>query len=265
MPSNAEPLLSVLFIGDIIGRPGRKAVAKHLPGLVAEHDVSFCVANAENAAGGKGLTRKVAAELYDAGVDVLTLGNHAWANREIFDFIDEDDRIVRPENFPPGAPGRGFGVYTSSTGVRVAVLQFQGRVFMDAIDCPFRAADRILAEEDLPAARIVDFHADATSEKWALGWHLDGRVSAVIGTHTHVPTADERLLPKGTAYITDVGMVGSFDSIIGVEPDPIVYRFITRMPRRHTVASTNVRLCAAVIGIHPETGRPEWIRRIMVS
>jgi metallophosphoesterase (TIGR00282 family) len=264
MPSNGEPLLNVLFVGDIIGRPARKAVAKHLPGLMAEHDVSFCVANAENAAGGKGLTRKVAAELYDAGVDVLTLGNHAWANKEIFDFIDEDDRVVRPENFPPGAPGRGFGVYTSSTGIRVAVLQLQGRVFMDAIDCPFRAADRVLEREALPPVRIVDFHADATSEKSALGWHLDGRVSAVIGTHTHVPTADERLLPGGTAYVTDVGMVGSFDSIIGVEAEPVVYRFITKMPRRHTVVAGGIRLCGAVITIDPETGRPASIRRITV-
>jgi metallophosphoesterase (TIGR00282 family) len=240
-------------------------VAKHLPDLLVEHEVSFCVANAENAAGGKGLTRKVSAELYDAGVDVLTLGNHAWANKEIFDFVEEDDRIIRPENFPPGVPGRGWGVYTSSTGVEVAVMQFQGRVFMDHIDCPFRAADRILEGEKLPAVRIVDFHADATSEKWALGWHLDGRVSAVIGTHTHVPTADERILPKGTAYMTDVGMVGSFDSIIGVEPDVVVHRFITRMPRRHTVASANVRLCAAVVSIDSETGRGQEIRRIMVQ
>jgi metallophosphoesterase (TIGR00282 family) len=258
-------MLKVLFVGDIVGRPGRKAVVKHLPGLLAEHEISLCVANAENAAGGKGLSRKVADELYRVGVDVLTLGNHSWANKEIFDFVDEDDRILRPENFPPGVPGRGVGVYTSSTGVEVAVMQFQGRVFMDAIDCPFRAADRILGETGLPPVRIVDFHADATSEKSAMGWHLDGRVSAVVGTHTHIPTADERLLPKGTAYITDVGMVGSFDSVIGCEADPIVYRFITRMPRRHTVAAANVQLCAAVISIDPESGRPESIRRIMVG
>jgi len=265
MPSRDEPPLNVLFIGDIIGKPGRKAVEKHLPELVAAHEITFCIANAENAAGGKGIARKVAAELYRTGIDVLTLGNHAWSNKEVLEFIDDDERIIRPENFPPGAPGRGVGVYTTQNGVNVAVIQLQGRVFMDAIDCPFQAADRVLAEKGLPAVRIVDFHADATSEKWAMGWHLDGRVTAVIGTHTHVPTADERLLPKGTAYITDVGMVGSFDSVIGVEADPIVYRFLTRMPRRHTVATGNVRLCAAVVRIDPENGRAESIERIMVG
>jgi metallophosphoesterase (TIGR00282 family) len=256
---------TIIFIGDIIGRPGRAAVRKHLPDLMVAHEASFCIANAENAAGGKGISRKVALELYDCGIDVLTLGNHAWANKEVFEFIDEDDRIIRPENFPPGVPGRGLGVYQTRTGYPVAVIQLQGRVFMDSIDCPFRAADRILSEFDLPPVRVVDFHADATSEKAAMGWHLDGRVSAVIGTHTHIPTADERILPKGTAFITDVGMVGSFDSIIGCEAEPIIYRFMTRMPRKHTVATGNVKLCAAVIGVDPDSGRPDSIERLMID
>lgn len=258
-------MLNVIFIGDIIGRPGRAAVRKHLPNLLVAHEVNLCIANAENAAGGKGISRKVALELYESGIDVLTLGNHAWANKEVFEFIDEDERLLRPENFPPGVPGRGVGVYDSSTGCPVAVIQLQGRVFMDAIDCPFRAADRVLDEAGLPPVRIVDFHADATSEKAAMGWHLDGRVSAVIGTHTHIPTADERILPKGTAFTTDVGMVGSFDSIIGCEADPIVYRFITRMPRKHTVATGNVKLCAVLLRVDAESGRAESIERIMVE
>jgi metallophosphoesterase (TIGR00282 family) len=258
-------MIRLLFVGDVVGKPGRKALECHLPSLLESRKVDLCIVNAENAAGGKGLTRKVAEELFARGADILSTGNHVWDERDIFELIENDDRVIRPANFPPGVPGRGWTRVKTAVGIEVAVIQIQGRVFMDMIDCPFRAMDSVLKQPGMATVKIVDFHADATSEKVAMGWYLDGRVSALIGTHTHVPTADERILPKGTAYITDVGMTGPFDSVIGVQISPIIDRFIYRLPTRNTVARDNVKICAVQVDIDEETGQALSIERILQS
>ena len=212
--------MNILFIGDIVGSPGRKAIAKLLPGIKEEYEVDFVVANAENASGGSGITAKVATELFASGVDVLTSGDHIWKRSEIFQLINQEERILRPLNYPQGSPGRGAHVFKSASGVKVGVINVNGRVFMEALDCPFKTT--LKAREDLARETkiiIVDMHAEATSEKIALGWYLDGKVSAIFGTHTHIQTADEKILPKGTAYITDAGMTGPYDSVIGRRVD----------------------------------------------
>jgi len=255
--------MNILFIGDIVGSPGREAVKKLLPELKKEYTLGFVIANAENAAGGSGITAKVAEELLASGIDVLTSGDHIWKKREIFEIINREERILRPLNFPGGAPGRGSAVFKSKEGHKIGVINVNGRVFMDALDCPFKttlAAQEGLAKET--KIIIVDIHAEATSEKVALGWYLDGRVSAVLGTHTHIQTADERILPQGSAYITDVGMTGPCDSVIGRRIEDVLERFITAIPTRFEVAAENIQLQGAVVDIDENTGKAKSIVRI---
>lgn len=256
----------VLFIGDIFGQPGRRIVKEALPGLVQEYTPHLIVANAENAAAGFGITPPLVDELLDQGIAVLTSGNHIWDRKEILTYLTErkNGRLLRPANYPAQAPGHGLLVAETGAGIGYAVLNLQGRVFMPSIECPFRTADALL--EQIPAKvkiRIVDMHAEATSEKLAMGWYLDGRVTAVLGTHTHIPTADETVLPRGTAYITDLGMTGPYDSVIGVEKDAVIEKFLNQIPARFEVAKRDVRLCAAVIEADLETGRAISIQRIV--
>lgn len=256
--------MKVLFIGDVTGKPGRRLVAARLAELRRAHGVDVVIANGENAAGGMGITADAAAELLDAGVDVLTGGNHTWHHREAYELLDGSPNILRPANYPPGVPGRGAAVVRTSAGVEVGVLNLQGRVFMPELDDPFRAA-----REEAEALRastpivIVDFHAEATSEKIAMGWYLDGRVTAVVGTHTHVQTADERILPQGTAYITDVGMTGPRDGVIGMAREIILERFLTQMPARFQVASGPAQLNAVLIASDGD-GRADSIERLQI-
>jgi len=258
--------LNVLFLGDVVGRPGRAAVCSRLSELVRQHEIDFTIANAENAAGGLGLTASTAEELLDAGVDVLTTGNHIWRHREMADYLETEHRVLRPANFPPGAPGRGADVYMTAHSGPVGVLCVIGRVFMEPLDCPFRSADReIQALRGKTSTIVVDVHAEATSEKIAMGRYLDSRVSAVIGTHTHVQTADERTLAGGTAYITDVGMSGPRESILGVTPEPVIDRFLTGMPSRFQVAKGPITLNGVVVDIDPETGTARSIARVVES
>lgn len=255
--------MNILFIGDIVGSPGRNAVKQLLPELKKEFNLEFVIANAENAAGGSGITAKVAQELFDFGISVLTTGDHIWKKREIFEIIDQEKRILRPLNFPLGAPGRGENIFSVPSGKKIGVINVQGRVFMEALDCPFRAAQEAVGRIVKDTSLItVDIHAEATSEKIALGWYLDGRVSCVLGTHTHVQTADEKILPQGTAFITDVGMTGPFDSVIGRRREDVLERFITAIPVRFAVASENVQLHGVVLDIDEATGKTRSIVRI---
>jgi len=255
--------MKILFIGDIVGRPGREAVKKLLPELKKEFNLDFIIANAENAAGGSGITQEVAKEIFASGVDVLTSGDHIWKKREIFDIIGKEAKILRPVNFPDGAPGYGWGLFTARNGLKVGVINVQGRVFMEALDCPFKST-RLAQEEIAQEAKIiiVDIHAEATSEKVALGWYLDGKVSALLGTHTHIQTADERILPRGTAYLTDVGMTGPCDSVIGRKVEDVLERFLTCVPVRFEVAEGNIQLQGAVIEVDERTGKANSILRI---
>ncbi len=255
--------MRVLLIGDIVGRAGRRAVKDCLPSLKSELGLNFVIANGENAAGGNGITKTVAKELFSYGIDMLTMGNHVWNQKEIFTYLPTEQRIIRPANYPPGTPGRGHFIYTAPNGIKVAVVNLSGRVFMPEIDCPFRKVDEILEElKDRVQIIIVDFHAEATSEKVAMGWYLNGRVSAVVGTHTHVQTADERILSKGTAYITDLGMTGPRDSVIGVKTDIILRKFKTGLPQRFETANTDYQFNAVVIDIDDLTGEATDINRI---
>ena len=255
--------MKILFIGDVVGSPGRQAIDKLLPGLKKELGLHFVIANAENAAGGSGITLKVAQDLFASGVDVLTSGDHIWKKREILDFINTEERILRPLNFPSGTPGRGSNLYTVKEGLKIGVICVNGRVFMDALECPFKttlAAAQELREETKTI--IVDIHAEATSEKIALGWYLDGKVSALIGTHTHIQTADEKILPAGTAYLTDAGMTGPYDSVIGRRVKDVLERFLTAVPVRFEVAEDNVQLHGALLDIDEVTGKARSISRI---
>lgn len=257
--------MKLLFVGDVVGKPGRRALTRHLLSLIDEHRADYVIVNIENSAGGFGVTRPVFAELAELPIDCFTTGNHVWDKREVIELLDAEDRLLRPANYPEGAAGSGVYVGESAAGVKVATINLEGRVFMKALDCPFRAADRIL--EELPAeVRVVfvDFHAEATSEKQALGFYLDGRVSAVVGTHTHVPTADERVLPGGTAYQTDSGMTGPYESIIGMKTDKVVRRFLYQTPSPFEVAKGDVRLTGCVITVDEATGKSSKIERIMV-
>lgn len=265
MPSK-KTLVNGLFLADILGKPGRRMVAEKLPSLRRDLDIDFCVANCENASGGKGITVKVAEELHSCGIDVLTSGNHIWAHQEIFSYLENHSHILRPANYPPGVKGRGYGVFHMAQALSIGVLNLQGRVFMPELDCPFRAADAAVEALRREVSMIlVDFHAEATSEKMAMGWYLDGRVSGVFGTHTHVQTADERILPQGTAYITDAGMTGPHDSVIGVETDIILRRFLTQVPAKFEPATENVKMCGVVVAIERETGRAVHIKRLMMD
>src|SRR5216684_1209847 len=255
--------MRVLFIGDIVGSPGRRIVLERLADLVAHEKLDLVIANGENAASGFGITPRLVEELLGAGVEVLTGGNHIWDRKEILDFVGQEPRVLRPANFAAGNPGRGIYCGTARNGVPYAVLNLQGRVFMAANDCPFRAADRELAR--IPAeVRVifVDFHAETTSEKEAMGWYLDGRVSAVIGTHTHVATADEHMLPGGTAFQTDVGMTGPHSGVIGMDKTAILRKFLDGQPARFEVATGDVQMNTVLIDVDETSGRARGIERL---
>jgi metallophosphoesterase (TIGR00282 family) len=258
--------MRVLFIGDVFGKPGRRMLQERLHELVQEHRVDFCVANVENAAAGFGITPELADELLELEIDVLTSGNHIWDKRAILPYLPGQPRLLRPHNYPRGTPGFGVFIGDSRCGVRLAVVNLQGRVFMPTIDCPFTAADALIERirRETPVI-LVDFHAEATSEKQAFAWYVDGRVSAVVGTHTHVQTADERVLPKGTAYISDLGMTGPYDSVIGSVPDLALDRFLTGMPARLEPSTGSPRICGAVIDVDESTGRAAGIFRINLA
>jgi len=259
-------MMRLLFIGDIVGRPGRDLVRQGLGPLVAHHRIDLVIANAENSAAGTGITRDIGDQLLDAGVDVMTSGNHIFAKREAIDYIGAEPRLLRPANYPAGVPGRGSYVAHTRDGRSVGIVNVMGRVFMPSLDDPFAV---VLREIEALKARcrviVVDFHAEATSEKMAMGWHLDGKVTAVIGTHTHVQTADERVLPGGTAFLTDVGMTGPHDSIIGVQIEPALARFLNGMPTRFEPATANPRLNAAIVVADDATGRAVGIERLSCS
>lgn len=262
--------MQILFIGDIFGSAGRKIVRDHLPHLLETHKIDLLIANAENAAGGFGLTGAIAEELLDLGCDVLTTGNHIWDKREIIDYFNSANgnsrarRVLRPANYAPNVPGVGLFEGATKTGHDYAVINLQGRVFMQTYDDPFRKADELLKQIHSKVV-VVDIHAEATSEKIAMGWYLDGRVTAVLGTHTHVPTADTRVLPKGTAYQTDAGMTGPYDSVIGVEKDQILQRFLTGLPSRFEAAKGDPRLCAVLIECDEKSGLARSVQRIMLG
>jgi 2',3'-cyclic-nucleotide 2'-phosphodiesterase len=258
--------MKILFLGDIFGQPGRRIVKETLPALRDELAPDLVLANGENAAAGFGITPTLVEELLDLGIAVLTSGNHIWDRKEIVPYFSEhaDGRLLRPANFPANTPGHGLYVGKTNEGVEYAVMNLQGRVFMQTIECPFRTADALL--EKIPSSvkiRIVDVHAEATSEKLALGWYMDGRVTAVVGTHTHIPTADEMVLPGGTAYITDLGMTGPYDSIIGIEKEAVIRKFLDQMPARFEVAKGDTRLCGVLIDADAETGHATSIQRIL--
>jgi len=261
----------ILFVGDIFGKPGRNIVRDHLQDIIKTRKIDLAIANAENSAAGFGITPAIAHDLMDLGLEVLTSGNHVWDKREIIEYLQSANgnqqsparRVLRPANYPAGTPGYGFFEGRTRAGVAFAVINLQGRVFMVDNDDPFRVADALLKQITAKVI-LVDVHAETTSEKIAMGWYLDGRVTAVIGTHTHVPTADERLLAKGTAYQTDVGMTGPYDSIIGVEKEQALERFLTNIPNRFEPASGDVRLCAVIIDCDENTGRATGIERVML-
>ena len=258
-------VLRVMMIGDVIGKPGRQTMEQQLHGLRDERGVDFVTVNGENVAGGMGLTLSTANALFDSGADVITSGNHIWDKREFIPELDKEDRILRPLNYgTSGVPGRGWGVYHAADGTEVAVINTQGRSTMIPIDNPFTEMDRLLDEgaDELPPVRLVDFHCELTSEKNAFGLHLDGRVSVVVGTHTHVPTADHRVLPRGTAYVSDLGMTGPVDSVIGFAPETVLPRFLTGLPTRFAVGTGPVILNALLIDIDPSTGRAHSLERI---
>ena len=254
--------MNILFVGDIFASPGRRIVADHLRDIVATNGIELVIANAENSAGGFGITPAVAEELLAMGIDVLTSGNHIWDKREIYDYFARQPRLLRPANYANGLPGVGVIVVKARNGADCAVINLQGRTYMPATDCPFRKMDQILGELD-PAvkARFVDFHAELTSEKMAMGWYLDGRVSAVVGTHTHIPTADTRILPGGTGYQTDAGMTGPYQSVIGVDTEVILRRFLTALPVRMEPAKGGVELHSVIVQVDDATGKALAIRR----
>ncbi len=260
-----DSLVNLLFIGDIFASPGRRIVADHLQDIVATNRIDLTIANGENAAGGFGITPSIAEDLFALGIDVITSGNHVWDKRELYDYLARQPRLLRPGNYPD-APGQGVVTVTARNGIECAVINLQGRTYMPATDCPFRTADRLLSE--LPTAvkvRFVDFHAEVTSEKIAMGWYLDGRVTAVVGTHTHVPTADTRVLPGGTAYQTDCGMTGPYHSVIGVQTDLILQRFLTSLPVRMESARGGAELHSVIVDVDEATGKARAIRRHTVQ
>lgn len=254
--------MRILFIGDIVGAPGRKIVHERLADILAQRSVDLCIANGENSASGFGITPRLAEELFASGVEVLTGGNHIWDRKEIMEYLPHEPRLLRPANFPNGSPGKGLLVAKAKNGTGYAVLNLQGRTFMTPIDDPFRAATQQLAEipQDVKVI-LVDMHAEATSEKQAMGWYLDGKVSAVVGTHTHVATADNRVLPNGTAFITDVGMTGPHNSVIGMEVQGVLQRFLDALPAKFAVAEGNVQMNAVLIDVDEATGRARSIER----
>ncbi|MSM40109.1 MAG: TIGR00282 family metallophosphoesterase [Geobacter sp.] len=258
--------VKLLFIGDIIGKPGRQAIGRMLHRLVDRHRIDLVIANGENAAGGFGITAETAQELFQLGIHCFTSGNHIWDKKEALEYVTREERLVRPANYPPGTPGQGSTLLRTAGGIKVGVLNLEGRVFMNNLECPFRVADREVERlrQETPII-FVDFHAEATSEKTSLGWYLDGRVSAVVGTHTHVQTADERILPEGTAYLTDAGMTGAFESVIGVRKDEPIQKFLTQIPTKFEVAKKDIRLNGVVIEIDDATGKALAIERVNIA
>jgi 2',3'-cyclic-nucleotide 2'-phosphodiesterase len=257
--------MRVLILGDVVGRPARRAVRDLVPTLIEKEEIDLVIANAENAAGGMGVDLKSAKELLSAGVQVMTSGNHIWKKKEIYSFLDDQESLIRPANFPAGAPGKGWCIWQHN-GLRALVINLQGRVFMpNHVEDPFRCVDEIIRQHGAQSAVvIVDMHAEATSEKYAMGWYLDGRASVVFGTHTHVQTADERIFPGGTAYITDLGMCGPFDSVIGMEREMVIRGFITQLPRHFEVAQENVVLQGIITDIDEDTGKARAIHRLRI-
>ncbi|HIC22262.1 MAG TPA: TIGR00282 family metallophosphoesterase [Planctomycetes bacterium] len=258
--------MRILLIGDIVGKTGRRIVKQKLPGLRESLGLDLVIANAENSAAGSGITPKIFSELRAAGVDLMTLGDHAWKRKDNLDVLNNEELCLRPSNYPEVAAGKGWGVVSTESGVQVAHIIVLGRVFMDAVDCPFRAVDSIL--EQLPddvRICIVEYHGEATSEKQAAGWYLDGRVTAVVGTHTHVLTADARFLTQGTAYISDLGMTGPYDGVIGREAKPVLHKFLTSMHAPFTVAENNVHMCGVLLTVDPETGKASSIQPMDIA
>ena len=257
--------MKVLFIGDIFGEPGRRAVARAVPKLVGQRQIDIVIGNGENAAAGFGITPELAEELFDLGLAVITTGNHAWDKKEILDYFPREPRLLRPANYPSGVPGNGSVVVESAGGEQLGVLQLMGRAYMPTLDCPFQVAKKELAAlKKRTAAVIVDMHAEATSEKMAMGHYLDGEVVAVVGTHTHVQTADDQILPKGTAYVTDIGMTGPLHSVIGVKKELAIEKFLTGMPRRFEVASGPSVFCAVLLELDARLGKALSIERIRI-
>ena len=258
--------MNVLCIGDIVGKPGREALRALLPELRKKHKVDVAVINAENTASGSGLTSRLARQLFDMGCDVLTLGDHTWDQKELEEYLKESDTVIRPANFPEGAPGRGWTIFTTANGVKVGVVNMLGRTFMrHQVTCPFRAADEIIVEIQKETPNIIiDFHAETTSEKVAMSHYLNGRASVLFGTHTHIQTADETILNEGTAYITDLGMTGPYDSVIGQKKDRIIQRFLTSMPIRFQIAEDDIKLCGILVEIDEKTGKAKKIERLQI-
>lgn len=256
----------ILIVGDVVGKPGRNAVFETLPRFRSEHGVDFCIVNGENAAGGKGINKEIADQLLDAGADVLTLGNHVWDNKDIMKYLDEE-RFLRPANFPPfNVPGHGLYKGTiGRNGKKIRVFHVMGRVFMSTLDCPFRATDRLIEDAEPGEIIIGDFHAEATSEKKAMGWYLDGRVSILCGTHTHIQTADEQIFPNGMAYISDLGMTGPHESIIGMRKKEVLDRFLKQMPIRYQVASGDVKFQGLLVDVSEQTGKAISVERISLD
>ncbi len=255
--------MKILFIGDIMGEPGRRVLLKHLSKAIQDNHIDIAIGNGENAAGGFGITSDIAQELFDLGLSAITLGNHAWDKREVMPYLDKEPHIIRPANYPDGAPGKGSCVVETVHGKRLGILQLMGRVFMPMVDCPFRIAERELAQlADQTDYVLVDMHAETTSEKMAMGYFLDGKVAAVVGTHTHVQTADEQILPAGTGYLTDVGMTGPVQSVIGMKPSLVIQKFLTQLPRRFEVAPGPSVLSAAIIEVDQATGKTHNISRL---
>jgi len=256
--------LNILFVGDVVGSPGRRALAEALTSVIDRKSIDFTIVNVENAAGGFGLTVELFEDLSKMPIDVFSSGNHIWDKKEIYDTLNSSDRLLRPANYPPGNPGRGSTVQSTAAGIPVAVLNLQGQVFMPVnADSPFRVADEELAKLKARVV-VVDMHAEATSEKMAMGWYLDGRVSAVLGTHTHVPTADEMVLPGGTAYQSDVGMTGAYEGIIGFSKDRIIEKFLSQTPRSFETAKRDIRLSGAVVSVDETTGKATGIERVQI-
>lgn len=255
--------MRILFIGDIVGEPGRRAIKELLPKIKKREKLEFVIANGENVAGGSGITPPLADELFNNGIDVLTSGDHIWKRKEILDRLESDRRLIRPANYPKDVPGFGSTVAQSDSGAAIGVVNLIGRVFMQAVECPFKVSkEEVSRMKDRARIIIVDVHAEATSEKIALGWYLDGMVSAIVGTHTHVQTADEKILPQGTAFITDAGMTGPFDSVIGRKKEQILTRFLTQMPARFEMAEGDIQLHGVVLDIDEKTGKANSIKRI---
>jgi len=258
-------MIRILFVGDVVGKPGRRVLAEMLPRLVDRHRVDYTIVNIENAAGGSGVTHPVFEEIDRLPIDCYTTGNHVWDKKDVHELLVREPRLLRPHNYPAGNPGSGLYVGATAAGVPVATINLEGRVFMKTLDDPFRAADTLLAGLG-PEVKVVfvDFHAETTSEKQAMGWHLDGRVSAVVGTHTHVPTADERILPGGTAFLTDAGMTGPYESVIGVRADRVLPRFLLQVPSSFDVAKRDVRLAGVLVEVDETTGKAKRIERLLL-